>query len=79
MESVAKTLKLELRQFEVRGPTEFDRTITEMIQRRVDAIIVQGDTMFSVNAQGLAHVAHEHRLRSAGIPEYAEAGGMIGF
>jgi putative tryptophan/tyrosine transport system substrate-binding protein len=79
MESAAKTLKLELRRFEVRGPTEFDRTITEMVQRHVDAIVVQGDTLFSVNAQTLAHLAQKHRLASAGFPEYAEAGGMIGF
>jgi putative ABC transport system substrate-binding protein len=62
MESAAKTLKLELRRFEARGPTEFDRTITEMVQRRVDAIVVQGDTLFSVNAQALARLAQKHRL-----------------
>jgi putative tryptophan/tyrosine transport system substrate-binding protein len=79
MESVAKALKLELRQIEVQGPGEFDSKIAEMVQRRVDAIVVQGDTMFSVNAKALADLAKQHRLPSAGIPEYAEAGGMIGF
>ena len=79
METVARALKLELRQFEVRGPIEFDSTIAEMVQRRVDAIVVQGDTMFSANAQALADLAQRHRLPSAGVLEYAETGGMIGF
>ena len=78
MESAAKALKLELRQYEARSPGEFDSTIAEMVQRRADAIIVQGDTMFTVNAKAVADLTIKHRLPSAGIPEYAEAGGMIG-
>lgn len=79
MESVARALKLQLRQFEVRGPSELDSTIAAMVQRRVEAMVVQGDTLFSVNAQALADLAKKHRLPSAGLLEYAEAGGMIGF
>ncbi len=78
MEAATKVLKLELSQFEVRGPTDFDRTFAAMMQRRVDAIVVQGDTMFAVNAKAVADLAIKHRLPSAGIVEYAEAGGMIG-
>jgi putative ABC transport system substrate-binding protein len=78
MEPVARTLKLEMPQFEVRGPADFDRTFAVMVQRHVDAIVVQGDTMFAVNAKAVAELAIKHRLPSAGIVEYAEAGGMIG-
>ena len=78
LELVAKALKLELRQYEARSPGQFDSTIAEMVQRRADAIIVQGDTMFTVNAKAVGDLAIKHRLPSAGIPEYAEAGGMIG-
>ena len=79
MESAARALKLELQHFEVRGPNEFDSTIAGMVQRRVDAAVVQGDTMFSVNAKALADLAIKYRLPSAGFPDFAEAGGMIGF
>jgi putative ABC transport system substrate-binding protein len=34
--------------------------------------------MFTVNAKAVADLTIKHRLPSAGIPEYAEAGGMIG-
>jgi putative ABC transport system substrate-binding protein len=78
MEPVLKALKLELRQYEARGPDEFDRTIAEMVQRHVEAMIVQGDTMFAVNARAVADLAIKYRLPSVGIPEYAEAGGMLG-
>ena len=78
MELAAKALKLELQQYEARGPGEFDSTIAGMVQRRADAIVVQGDTMFTVNAKVVADLAIKYRLPSVGIPEYAEAGGMIG-
>ena len=78
MERTAKALKLELPQFEVRGPGEFDRTFAAMVQRHADAVIVQGDTMFAVNAKAIADLAIKHRLPSAGIVDFAEAGGLIG-
>jgi putative ABC transport system substrate-binding protein len=78
IETAAKALKVELRQYEVRRPGELDGTIGEMAQKHAEAIVVQGDTMFTVNAKSVADLAIKHRLPSAGIPEYAEAGGMIG-
>jgi putative ABC transport system substrate-binding protein len=78
MEPVLKALKVELRQYEARAPGEFDSTIAEMVQRHVDAMVVQGDTMFTVNARAVADLAIKYRLPSVGIPEYADAGGMIG-
>jgi putative ABC transport system substrate-binding protein len=78
MEHAAKALKLEMPQFEVRGPGEFDRIFAAMVQKHVDAVVVQGDTMFAVNAKAIADVAIKHGLPSAGIVEFAEGGGMIG-
>jgi putative tryptophan/tyrosine transport system substrate-binding protein len=76
--AATKALKLELSQFEVRGTSEFERAFAAMVQKNVDAIVVQGDTMFAVNAKAVADLAIKHRLPSVGIVEYAEAGGMIG-
>src|SRR5258706_695028 len=67
MEAAATTLKLRLQQFPVRGPSEFDSTFTAMVTRRIDAVVVQGDTMFAVNAKAVADLAIKHRLPSAGI------------
>ena len=49
-----------------------------MAQKHVDAVVVQGDTMFAVNAKAIAGLAIRHRLPSAGIVEFAEADGMMG-
>ena len=65
-------------QFEARGPSEFDATFAAVVQRRIDAIVVQGDTMFSVNAKAIADLAIKHRLPTAGTLEYVEGGGLIG-
>jgi putative tryptophan/tyrosine transport system substrate-binding protein len=78
LETAAKTLKVGLSQFPVRGPEEFDNAFAAMVQRHVDAVVVQGDTMFAVNAKVVADLAIKHRLPSAGIVEFAGAGGMIG-
>ena len=78
MEPVAKALKLELPLFEVRTASEFDSTFAAMAQRRVDAVIVQTDTLFGVNAKAIADLALKQRLPSAGSVALAEAGGLIG-
>ena len=78
MEPVARALKLGLRQFEARGPGEFDGAFAAMAQRHVDALVVQGDTLFSVNAKAIAALALKHRLPSAGQVTFAQGGGLIG-
>jgi len=78
MAPVAKALKLDVQQFEARRPGEFDATFSAMAQRRVEAIVVQGDTMFNVNARAIADLAVRHRLPSAGNLDFVKGGGMIG-
>ncbi len=78
MEPVAKALKLGLQQFEARGPGEFDSAFAAMAQKRVDAVVVQGDTLFAVNAKAIAVLALRHRLPSAGSVAFAEDSGLIG-
>jgi putative ABC transport system substrate-binding protein len=78
METTARELKLALQQFVVRGPEDFDGTFAAMVARRIDAVVVQGDTMFAVNAKAVADAALKYHLPSAGIVEFAKAGGMIG-
>jgi putative ABC transport system substrate-binding protein len=78
MEPVARALKLEVQRFQARAPGEFEAMFSAMAQRRVDAIVVQGDTMFNVNAKAIADLAIRHRLPSAGNLDLVAGGGMIG-
>ena len=78
-ESVAKAMTLELHPFEVRSPKEFGGAFAAMAERRVDAIVVQADTLFRAHAAEIALLAAKQRLPSAGAMEYAQAGGLIGY
>ncbi len=79
MRATAKSLKLELQPFEVRAPKEFGRIFSAMAKGRVDAILVSTDTLFRANANEIADLAAKQRLPSVGAPEFAEAGGLIGY
>jgi putative ABC transport system substrate-binding protein len=78
LETAAEALKLALPQFPVRGPDEFDSAFATIVTRRIDAVVVQADTMFEVNAKAIADLAIKHRLPSVGTVDFAEAGGLIG-
>jgi putative ABC transport system substrate-binding protein len=75
----ARLLKVGLRQFEARGPNEFGSAFSAMAKSRVDAIVIQEDAMFNVNARAVANLAAKQRLPSAGGKEYAEAGGLMAY
>ena len=79
IKAAAKSLKIELQPFEVRGSQEFDRTFSEIAKLRVDAIVLQSDTMFTANGKKIAAFAASKKIPSAGAREYAEAGGLIGY
>lgn len=79
MDITAKALKLSLQPFEVRAPGEFDSVFAAMAKGRVDAIVVQDDTMFAVNAKAIADLVAKKRLPSVGSKGFAEAGGTIGY
>ena len=79
MDITAKALKLSLQLFEVQAPGEFDSVFAAMAKGRVDAIAVQDDTMFGVNAKAIADLAAKKRLPSVGSEGFAEAGGAIGY
>ena len=78
LEQAAKALNLELQQFGVRGPDEFNSAFSEMSKQRIDAVVVLDDAMLNYNVKGTAELAAARRLPSAGNPTFAEAGGVIG-
>jgi putative ABC transport system substrate-binding protein len=79
MEIAAKSLNVELQQFKVGGPTEFDAAFLAMAKERVDAVVIQEDAVFVSNTKAIIGLASKHRLPLAGNHELAEAGGLIGY
>ena len=80
MDIAAKSLKLSLQPFEVREPAEFDRVFAAMAKGRIDAMVIQDDTMLGeANANAIAELAARQRLLAVGTKAFAEAGGTIGY
>jgi putative ABC transport system substrate-binding protein len=80
MDIAAKSLKLSLEPFDVRAPGEFDRVFAAVAKGRVDAMVIQDDTMFGeANANAIAELAARQRLLAVGGIGFAEAGGTIGY
>jgi putative tryptophan/tyrosine transport system substrate-binding protein len=79
MDTAAKSLKLSLEPFQVRAPGEFVGVFAAIAKGRVDAMVVQDDTLFGEgNAKTIAGLAARQRLLAVGSKGFAEAGGTIG-
>ena len=50
-----------------------------MAARRVGALVVLDDNTLIVNALGIAKLASEQRLPASGWPDFAVAGGLMGY
>jgi putative ABC transport system substrate-binding protein len=80
MNIAAKSLNLSLNPFEVRVPGDFERVFAAVAKWRVDAMVIQDDTIFGeANANAIAELAARHRLLAVGSREFARAGGTIGY
>ena len=79
MAAPAKLLGLSLRQFDARESGELENAFVAMSNERVDALAVIEDAKFIVNWKKIADLATKHRLPSISFPEFASAGGLIGY
>ncbi len=79
METTARSVKVTLHQFAVRGLHEFDSAFAAMVKKRVGAVEVLDQPMFTTNAKAIADLAVKQRLPLIGSGEFAEAGGVIGY
>jgi putative tryptophan/tyrosine transport system substrate-binding protein len=75
----ARALNIELKQFGVRGPAEFEGTFITMADSHVEALAVLDDAMLIVNAETIGQLALKHRLPSVGFKEIAEGGGLLAY
>jgi ABC-type uncharacterized transport system substrate-binding protein len=78
-EITAASLKLELRQFEARGPNEFESAFSAMAISRVDAVSIFEDAIFFASTRSIADIALAQRLPSIGYLDFADAGGLIAY
>jgi putative ABC transport system substrate-binding protein len=79
MVTTARSVKVTLHEFPVRGPHEFDSAFAAMVKKRVGAVGVLDQPMFFTNAKAIADLAAKQRLPLIGSGEVAEAGGVIGY
>lgn len=78
MQAAAATLNLSLSPFEARSPKQFAEAFEGIARTGCDSLLVQGDTLFAVNAATIAELALKYRLPSASaLNEYAKVGGLI--
>jgi putative tryptophan/tyrosine transport system substrate-binding protein len=78
MNEVARSLNLELRQFDVRGPADFETAVAAMAAS-IGAFEVLDDAVLIAGAPAVAKLAMQHHLPSIGFPEYATGGGLLGY
>ena len=79
IEATARALKVEVPQFEARGPSDFEGAFSAMAKRRIGALLIIEDGILVANARGVADLAAKKRLPSAGFREFAEAGALVGY
>jgi putative tryptophan/tyrosine transport system substrate-binding protein len=75
----AQAHALEVHPFGVRGPAEFEGAFAAMAAKRVGAVVIIDDATLIANAPAVARLALQQRLPSSGWPDYAVAGGFIGY
>ena len=79
MQAGATRLKLEIDVAKAQGPTEFEVAFAAMAKGRVDAVVVTEDGEFAASFGAIAALSAANKLASIGSPEYAQAGGLIGY
>jgi putative ABC transport system substrate-binding protein len=79
IEGVAKASNVELRAYEARQPSDFERVFAAMADQHIGALVVHEDTMLNANANALAVFAAARRLPSCGFPEFVRSGGLLAY
>ena len=79
MQVAAKSLKIELQQFAVRGPGDLNSAFTAIAKKRVDTVVTNDDSVIIAHIKTIADLAAKQRIFTVGGIEIAEAGGLIGY
>lgn len=79
-EAAAARLKLEVQPVEIRLPSDIDRVIADVAQRKVDGLAVVGGTMFVANRRQLVAAISKARLPAVyGSSDFPDVGGLISY
>ncbi len=79
MTSAAEAFKLTMASFPVHEPGDFEAVFSAMAAKSLPAFVITEDPMLIANAEAAARLALKYRLGSSGFPEFAKAGGFIGY
>jgi putative ABC transport system substrate-binding protein len=79
MEPAARSLRLEIQQFEAREPNEFESAFTAMAAKRVDFVTIIDDPVLIADAKAIANLAAKNRLPVIGFNEVADVGGLMAY
>ena len=79
-QDAARALGIRLQPLEARNPSAIDNAFAAMTRERAGALIILVDAMFGEHRTRIADLAARHRVPAVyGLPEYAEAGGLMGY
>ena len=79
-EAAARTLGVQLRILEARGPDEIESAFATMARERTRALLVLGDPVFRSHRKRIADLAANGRLPAvSGTTEFVDAGGLMAY
>jgi putative ABC transport system substrate-binding protein len=79
MRSTAQSLGVEILEFPIRGPQDFDEVLHEMAARNIDAVAINEDPIVLSNSKALVAAVASRGLPAIGFIEFAEAGGLMAY
>jgi putative ABC transport system substrate-binding protein len=79
MSVTARSLRVELHPFEVRGPAEFESAFSAWADKKIQGLVVHDHAQFVANANAIAALAAKRRIPSIGPLELPASGGLIGY
>jgi putative ABC transport system substrate-binding protein len=79
MRRTAESLKLELQPFDVQRADQLPTVIASVVKAGTDVIAATSDAVLRGNAGRVAELTAELRLPLVGDPDFAQAGGLLGY
>lgn len=80
MKEAERTLGVQIRVVEARGPDDFDAAFAELVRERVNGIAVLADATFFAYRARIGELCLKHRLPSVwGDGSYLDAGGLVSY
>ena len=80
LDAAGRTLGIEMQRVEIRSAGDFDNAFRSAATGGASAVVLQDDPLLRPARTQIAELALKHRLPvSSGLPEVAEAGGLIAY